>query len=263
MSRGQVSSNRGARLFLGIRGNFIPPMPKSKPPDLPFSWARAFKAYARLSGGSEYRLGVMASEPNSLFDGSVPAFSVEIPGDYPDTCRWIDVTVETVDGHRATWRIVNLPRTHRVIQRPIRFNSTVTTPEGATVKGIPKQLRPGWRYMDYLLMPVNSAKGEYWQFTPSPDEPRREWETRDVELQRRQSNPTIDYSKWSRLFHSKGGTHVTSLPIFGKDPSSRYLRVFGDIAHIGTWTKPSRFTMCPCNHCGVVDKCLSWLHRPR
>ncbi len=42
-----------------------------------------------------------------------------IPAGYPDTIRWMDVTLDTLRGDRATWRILHLPPMQHILAPPI------------------------------------------------------------------------------------------------------------------------------------------------
>lgn len=60
-----------------------------------------------------------------LFRPAEPLALAHFPGGYPDSYKYMDVTVRDKQGHQARWRLVKLPRSQHRIPPPVTVQDTV------------------------------------------------------------------------------------------------------------------------------------------
>ncbi|HEY3332875.1 MAG TPA: hypothetical protein VGK19_22775 [Capsulimonadaceae bacterium] len=232
---------------VGIRASFMPPL--SKPDSR--TWHGALRAHGRSSTGSEFEFPVATTyriDYSSVLVTSVPpAVAVVIRGSYPASYKWIDLTVETLDKARhATWRIVNLPRTHRAIPDTAGVNSTVASPDGARAHCVVRRWAPWSRDYDcgFSTELLKDDGKVYWQFTPSPAAAQYSWETRDAAISRRGLKPTIDIPWWTLRFNPPRSPDFDAMMFCGY-PETRRARVFGEFAQVAVLDEKVTFTNIP------------------
>ncbi len=136
-----------------------------------------FRVTVRASTGTTFRM------PYSLADGGTPPFlmpqtlCVALPDGYPNTYRYFDVTVTDRNGHRATWRLTDLPRMKHFLAHPQL--QTQETQSGFTVQAAAWQdddLAPGYGHavMTGLhVVSVPATMAHQWELEAS--NPVMEW----------------------------------------------------------------------------------------
>ena len=75
------------------------------------------------STGETFPLPWHMSSPSGP-QGSQTYLLAVLPAGYPDTFRWVDVTVDTKQGDKGTWRVTHLPPMQHVIPPPVRAQTT-------------------------------------------------------------------------------------------------------------------------------------------
>jgi len=136
----------GPGLRVGARWLPAPPPPgRAAPADVPGAF---FVAGARASTGDTFPLSWSIG-----WDGSNRHLFLHTPIGYPDTYRWLDVTVRDRNGHQARWRLGNLPQLRHALPTdepapdagtppagvladdpPVPDDGRVVTPRGAEVQ---------------------------------------------------------------------------------------------------------------------------------
>ncbi|HEY3332878.1 MAG TPA: hypothetical protein VGK19_22790 [Capsulimonadaceae bacterium] len=211
---------------------------------------QGIRASFRLSTGSVGHLPLgkcrQLDTNNEQKVGDSQQLEMFIPGHYPSDCRWIDATITSDDGHMATWRIVRLPRTYRVIAANDLFATTFTTPSGVVFKGVP---RSGSKdHIDYLFSVSRSLvrlpPGESWQYTPARELSQIDWETKDIASRRDHYNPTLEDpgATWVYTKAQPGGMGDSA---YSPYPANRFCRFYGDVAHVATLDEHVTFRDVP------------------
>ena len=74
-----------------------------------------FSVIGRASTGETFPLSWRVSNPNSGPSETKDYLLASIPAGYPNSIRWMDVTVDDKRGDTATWRILHLPPMQHVL----------------------------------------------------------------------------------------------------------------------------------------------------
>ncbi|HEY3332873.1 MAG TPA: hypothetical protein VGK19_22765 [Capsulimonadaceae bacterium] len=231
---------------LGIKCLWRPPVPGAELP----GWDGKFHVTGRASTGSCFPLSFSTTDQingKSIYHESTyghpqndaplsfaPVIAIHIPGSYPKTYRWIDVTIESSDGHKACWRISRLPRTHRSIPAKIDDATTVTVANGVSVAATAQMYSESssWCDVTYKLSPHAGPKGETWQFTQLSGLAHTEWETRDAELDLKSINPSKDIGGLTRSFSSLKTITTGACGNFGPYPEARHASFIADLTRV-------------------------------
>lgn len=246
--------------LLGVCCRWTPRIDKAYRHRYGDDWRGMFQAYGRSSTGSKFGLPV---EPSVGFghlaaDGCIsgkrkpvtdapPVIGVNLPGAYPASYRWIDVTLVSGDGHRATWRITNLPHTHRVPDLAGPENFAATTPDRVQVKLVPQQWKPrtGWYSYGLSARLIGGRTGQTWFLAAHRGQSQAQWETDDaVEARRKYNCLTDNDASPFRLSANKtvdGFGDYDNCPY----PEDRYVRVFATLTKFATIDENVAFTGVP------------------
>ena len=133
-----------------------------------YQWSRGFSAVGRASNGDTFRLPCSLGR---IYGFDPPAMlCVSIPTCFPDTYRFIDVSLRGKSGEVAHWRIKGLPSTTQRIAPNVAVVESVSQPD-ITIHGRANR-PPGTDQVHYYLDLI------------SPGRPAHQWATnvRSVEF---------------------------------------------------------------------------------
>ncbi|HEY3332871.1 MAG TPA: hypothetical protein VGK19_22755 [Capsulimonadaceae bacterium] len=252
-TKGVVENTMGyesvGNTLIGFRCRWMP-KPVRADAKYPY-WSGVFRATGRSSTGSSFKFLVLPACVRASFTdpelGTVPpTFAVSLSGTYPDSYRWIDLTVASADGHKGTWRITRLPRTHRTFPVPARVGSDVVTKDGVRVAFASAKAR---RYdqvkYEVFQHPFKAGPGEHWQYESHMDATETEWETRDHANRRAENWPPNHSGQPGVLSagHETARGHADSVDC--PYPENHYLRVHGELSRVATMNEPITFHDVP------------------
>ncbi len=88
--------------------------------------ANSLSITGRASTGETFPLAWNTSNSGGS-QGNQTYLLASLPAGYPDTFRWVDVTVDTRQGDKGTWRVSHLPPMQHVIAPPVQAQTTFQT----------------------------------------------------------------------------------------------------------------------------------------
>ncbi|HEY3332874.1 MAG TPA: hypothetical protein VGK19_22770 [Capsulimonadaceae bacterium] len=218
------------------------------------SWFGRFTASGKSSLGSTFPLGYPTPDyDRKLRSGTERPISLTIyvPGSYPNTYQWIDVRLESTDGHNAVWRIGRLPRTHRAIHAGATENTVATGSGGIQLIGsavlVDKDVMCDFSFAHAnAKMPI----GESWQFTPFLSRGHTDWVTTDFEFSQLSSR-LFEYDEQPTYRYVSGKT-VPGIIVwaYGVYPESRFARCTGELQRVVDFDEYLTFDNVPIRYEG-------------
>ncbi|HEY3332872.1 MAG TPA: hypothetical protein VGK19_22760 [Capsulimonadaceae bacterium] len=247
-----ISGGSDGDTVLGIRCRW---MPLNMPLD-----RQGFNGPIRVKGrsslGSVFELPVnyadqhIAGDSERIREPSViepPIFGITIPGSYPPSYKWIDIEVVSTDGHKAAWRIIRLPRTHRAIKDPGNEPETVHTRDGVTISYSYNHKYPFQHNLQYRIshIPFHAPAGEHWEYVPDYTGCQNEWETLENTIRRRRAK-SISVFGCEREITAEHPIAETTADYYNCPfPEARYYRSVGKLLRIATIDEPVAFENVP------------------
>ena len=208
-----------------------------------YQWSRDFSAMGRASNGDTFRLPCALAHTYSFNPAAM--LCVCIPTCYPDTYRFIDVTLQGKSGEAAHWRIKGLPPTKQRIA-PNAAIVESNSQAGITVRGRANR-PPGTDDVKYYLDLI------------SPGSPAHQWATnvRSVEFDwmptpsspdlLQGSGETYPRERITKLDARKGKRPVWRVGGFGTEThnpyhaANRFLRVQVELTEFETYDESVTF----------------------